>query len=93
MCHSHTTQTHTHIHTHTHTHTHKQDADDAQSADSYPNTEATEKAKAFNAETDYSTGVAPTYNKGDAVWIYRKRLKKWVAAEVTDNRQVMIDSI
>ena len=58
---------------------------------SYPNSEATEKAKTFNAETDYSTGVAPTYNNGDEVWIYRKRLKKWVAAEVADNRQVMVD--
>ena len=65
--------------------------DDVQSADIYPNSEATEKAKAFNAETDYSTGVAQTYNNGDEVWIYRKRLKKWVTAKIADNRQVTTD--
>ena len=60
-------------------------------ADDYPNSEATEQAKSFRSDTDFTTGVVPTYNNGDAVWIYRKRQKKWVEAEVTDNRQVLND--
>ena len=52
-----------------------------------PGAEATARAKAFRADTDYLKGIAPKYRRGDSVWYYRKRaINNWVTATVVDTR-------
>lgn len=56
-----------------------------------PSSDDTRQAAAFRADRDFTSGAAPTHNKGDPVWAYRKRSNGWVEATVSDARSVLAD--
>ena len=56
-----------------------------------PGAQATARAEAFRADTDFLTELDAKYRRGESVWFYRRREKAWVPATVVDTRSVLMD--